>query len=60
MLISPAYLVLRRGLELVVLRFRSNAVKELDIVVLRHELAILRRRTCRPALTTSDRMFLAA
>ena len=60
MLISLAYLILRRLLELVVLRLRSNAFKELEIVVLRHELAILRRRTCRPALTTSDRMFLAA
>jgi len=59
-LISLAYLILRRVLELVVLRFRSNTFKELEIVVLRHELAILRRRTCRPTLTTSDRMFLAA
>src|SRR2546422_4816575 len=57
---SLAYLILRRVLELVALRFRSNAFKELEIVVLRHELAIVRRRTCRPALTTSDRMFLAA
>jgi len=59
-LISPAYLILRRVLELVTLRFRSNAFKELEIVVLRHELAVLRRRTRRPALTTTDRMFLAA
>jgi len=58
-LISLAYLILRRILELVALRFRSNAFKELEIVVLRHELAIV-RRTCRPALTTSDRMFLTA
>ena len=60
MLISLAYLILRRVLELVALRFRPKAFKELEIVVLRHELAILRRRTCRPALTTPDRMFLAA
>jgi hypothetical protein len=59
-LISLAYLVLRRVLELLVLRFRSNAFKDLEIVVLRHELTILRRRTRRPALITSDRMFLAA
>jgi hypothetical protein len=37
-------LVLRR-LLLAVLRVRSNAWKELEIVVLRHELAILRRQT---------------
>jgi hypothetical protein len=32
----------------------------LEIVVLRHEVAILRRRTGRPALTTADRVFFAA
>jgi hypothetical protein len=42
------------------LRWRSNDFKELKIVVLRHELAILRRQTRRPAMTTIDRMFLAA
>jgi len=40
-LISLAYLILRRVLELVALRCRSNAFKEVEIVVLRHELAIL-------------------
>ena len=39
---------------------RSNDLKELEIVVLRHELAILRRQTKRPAMTTVDRLFLAA
>jgi hypothetical protein len=39
---------------------RSNDLKELEIVVLRHELAILRRRTRRPALARTDRLFLAA
>ena len=60
MLISLMYFILRRVLELLALRFRSNDRKALEILVLRHELAILRRRTPRPALTTSDRMFLAA
>jgi hypothetical protein len=44
-LISLCYLVLRRVLQLAVWRLRSNDLKELEIVVLRHELAILRRRT---------------
>jgi transposase InsO family protein len=39
---------------------RSNDWKELEIVVLRHELAILRRQTTRPAMTTVDRLFLGA
>jgi hypothetical protein len=42
------------------LRVRSNDFKELEIVVLRHELGILRRQRQRPALTTVDRLFLAA
>jgi putative transposase len=59
-LLSLCYLVLRRVLQLVALRCRSNDYKELEIVVLRHELAILRRQTRRPALTTVDRLFFAA
>ena len=38
----------------------SNDFKELEIVVLRHELVILRRQTRRPAMTTIDRVLLAA
>ena len=39
---------------------RSQDFKELEIVVLRHELSVLRRQTRRPQLTTTDRVFLAA
>lgn len=59
-LLSLCYLVLRRVLQLAVLRARSNDIKALEIVVLRHELAILRRQTRRPSMTTVDRLFLAA
>src|SRR5262249_59916216 len=58
--LTLCYVVLRRVLQLAALRFRSNDSKELEIVVLRHELAILRRRTRRPAMTWSDRLFLTA
>ena len=51
MLVSLCYVLLRWLLECVVLRVRSEAFKELEIVVLRHELAILRRNTRRPAIT---------
>ena len=60
MLISLCYLVLRHVLRLAVLGCRSHDFKELEIVVLQHELGILRRQTTRPALTTTDRLFLAA
>ena len=60
MLVSLCYVVLGRLLQLVLLCLRSNDFKELEIVVLRHELAVLRRRTGRPTMTWSDRCFLAA
>jgi len=57
---SFGYLVLRCVLQLVSLRPRSEQFKELEIVVLRHELFVLRRQVGRPQLTTTDRVFLAA
>lgn len=44
MVASMVYVALRRVLAVVVLRLRSREFKELEIVVLRHELEILRRR----------------
>src|SRR5664280_314855 len=49
-----------RVMALVFLCFRSSDSKELEIVVLRHELAVLRRQVSRPALPPADRAFLAA
>jgi hypothetical protein len=60
LLASLLYLALRRLIELVLLRPRSSEFKELEIVVLRHELALLRRQVARPALRPADRAFLAA
>jgi transposase InsO family protein len=57
---SLCYLALRCLLQLVLPRRRSQDFKELEIVVLRHELAVLRRQTRRPQLTTTDRIFLTA
>jgi putative transposase len=46
---SFVYLALRHSLELVLLCFRSAQAKDVEILVLRHELAILRRQHPRPA-----------
>jgi len=58
--LSLCYVVVRWVAQLAILRFRSNDFKELEIVVLRHELAILRRRISRPVISWSDRLLLTA
>jgi len=60
LLVSFCYLVLRYVLQWLTLQVRSDDFKDLEIVVLRHELAILRRQTRRPAITSIDRIFLTA
>src|SRR6266540_2209283 len=46
--LSFAYWVVRRLFELLVLFGRSERAKELEILVLRHELQVLRRQVGRP------------
>ena len=43
MLVSSRYVLVRRPLELVVLIARGDRAEELEILVLRHEVSILRR-----------------
>jgi putative transposase len=57
---SFAYLVVRNLFALVWLLARPRRSKELEILVLRHELAMLRRLTRQPRPTRADRAFLAA
>jgi putative transposase len=57
---SFVYLVVRNLFALVWLLGRPRRSKELEILVLRHELAILRRQASRPTLTRADRVLLAS
>jgi putative transposase len=57
---SFAYLVVRNLFALVWLLGRQRRSTELEILVLRHELAILRREVARPKLNRADRALLAA
>ena len=57
---SALYVVVRRLLEFVVLLGRGDRAKELEILVLRHELSILRRQVSRPRFEPHDRLLLAA
>jgi putative transposase len=58
--LSFVYWSLRRLLELVVLRCRSEREKEIEILLLRHQLRVLERQVARPQLTPADRALLAA
>ena len=51
-------LVLRRVLAWLV--WSNEHAKDLEIVVLRHQLQVLRRQAGRPRIRWSDRLFLAA
>jgi putative transposase len=55
-----AYLTLCRSIQLLVLFARGDAAKDLEILVLRHQLTVLRRQTPRPRLEPADRALLAA
>jgi putative transposase len=54
-----AYLALCRSIQLIALLARGDATKDLELLVLRHQLAILRRQTPPPRLEPADRALLA-
>jgi transposase len=58
--VSFAYWVVRRLFELLILCGRSERAKDVEILVLRHELHVLRRQVGRPRLWSADRVLLAA
>jgi putative transposase len=58
--LSLIYTAMRRILDLIVLIASGDRSKEIEILVLRHQVAVLRRQVARPELRPADRAWLAA
>jgi putative transposase len=54
------YQMFSKFLGWIVLRTRSNTAKDVEILVLRHQLAVLQRCTPRPRMSWTDRAVIAA
>ena len=54
------YLIFRQVLGLVLLMGRTSAAKDIELLVLRHEVAILRRTNPRPRMDWAERAVFAA
>jgi putative transposase len=60
MFFSSAYLTVRALLGLLVRCPRGPDIKDIELMILRHELDVLRRQVARPAIRPADRAFFAA
>ena len=54
------YQMFLKLLSWIVLRTQSDTTREIEILVLRHQLAVLQRRTPRPRMSWTDRALIAA
>ena len=59
MALKLIYQTFAKLLSWMVLHARSDTVNEVEILVLRHQLAVLQRRTPRPRISWSDRAVIA-
>ena len=57
---SLVYLLLRQVLQMLTQLARDGGAKDVELLVLRHEVAVLRRQVHRPQLQPADRVVLAA
>jgi hypothetical protein len=57
---SLVYLLLRQVLQMLTQLARDNGAKDVELLVLRHQVAVLCRQAPRPKLEPADRVVLAA
>src|SRR5207253_6679394 len=57
---SLVYLLLRQVLQMLTQLGRDGSAKDVELLVLRHQVAVLRRQVHRPRLQPADRVVLAA